>query len=101
VAECGFALQPNAERHLRPAPAAGRHLSAGELLAATCVVAARCTFTLDEIRYQYPHGDACPRHDALRRRCAWLTLTRGRHGRYPAGRALARAVKQIEHELRR
>jgi hypothetical protein len=53
VAECGFALQPNAERHLRQ-----RVRLAGiyppELLAATLTVAARCTFSLGEIRYQYP-----------------------------------------------
>ena len=53
VAECGFALQPNAERHLRQ-----RVRLAGiyppELLAATLVVAGRCTFSLSEIQYRYP-----------------------------------------------
>ncbi|MBU0828105.1 MAG: error-prone DNA polymerase, partial [Gammaproteobacteria bacterium] len=53
VADCGFALQPNAERHLRQ-----RVRLAGiyppELLAATLTVAGRCTFSLDEIKYQYP-----------------------------------------------
>ena len=53
VAECGFALQPNAERHLRQ-----RVRLAGiyppELLAATLTVAARCTFSLGEIQYRYP-----------------------------------------------
>ncbi|MDA8456116.1 error-prone DNA polymerase [Acidovorax sp. GBBC 3334] len=53
VAECGFELQPNAERRLR----ARMHLASlypPELLAATLEVAQRCTFSLDEIRYRYP-----------------------------------------------
>ena len=53
VAQCGQALQANAERHLRqrqrladifPAP----------LLAATLEVAQRCQFSLEEVRYNYP-----------------------------------------------
>jgi error-prone DNA polymerase len=53
LAEAGRRLQPNGERHLRPI---GR-LSAfhpARLLAATLDVASRCTFSLDEIRYEYP-----------------------------------------------
>ena len=53
VSECGFELQANAETHLR----ARMRLAAlyeAALLQATLVVAARCSFSLDEIRYQYP-----------------------------------------------
>ena len=53
VAECGFALQPNAERHLR-ARARLAQIYPAELLANTLVVAARCTFSLAEIKYRYP-----------------------------------------------
>ena len=50
VHECGFALQANAERHLRPrARLAERHAPA--LLAATLDVARRCSFTLEQVRY--------------------------------------------------
>ena len=53
VHACGFALQANAERHLRPR----ERLAAvypPDLLAATLAVAARCAFELDEIQYNYP-----------------------------------------------
>ncbi len=53
VADCGMALQGNAERHLRQ-----RKRVAGtyppELLAATLEVMNRCQFKLEEIRYDYP-----------------------------------------------
>ena len=48
-----MALQPNAERHLRPRVRLGS-LYPGELLANTLLVAARCQFSLESIRYQYP-----------------------------------------------
>ena len=53
VHACGFALQANAERHLRPR----ERLAAvypPDLLSATLAVAARCAFGLDEIQYNYP-----------------------------------------------
>jgi error-prone DNA polymerase len=59
VAGCGFDLQPNAEAHLR-----ARLRLAGvypaQLLQASCVVAARCRFSLDELRYQYPQETVLP-----------------------------------------
>jgi error-prone DNA polymerase len=53
VAECGYALFPNGERHLR---SRGRlaTIYPRELLDATIEVASRCTFSLDELRYEYP-----------------------------------------------
>jgi error-prone DNA polymerase len=53
VAECGEALFPNAERHLRLRVRLAR-LHPPELLAETLRIAERCTFSLDEIRYEYP-----------------------------------------------
>ncbi len=53
VADCGLALQANAERYLRPRVRLARIYPA-DLLANTLVVAARCNFSLDEIKYQYP-----------------------------------------------
>ena len=53
IAECGYALHPNGERHLRSrARLATIYPSA--LLAETVAIAERCTFSLDELRYEYP-----------------------------------------------
>ena len=53
LAECGYALQPNAEQYLRARSQLGQ-LYPPELLQETTSIAARCTFSLDELRYQYP-----------------------------------------------
>lgn len=55
VAECGFALQPNAERHLRPRMRLA-DLYLPQMLANTLVVAGRCSFDPEVIRenYKYP-----------------------------------------------
>jgi error-prone DNA polymerase len=50
---CGRALFPNAERHLR-ARVRLAQLYPPELLAETVAIAARCRFSLDELRYEYP-----------------------------------------------
>ena len=53
LAACGRALHPNGERHLRSrARLAGVYPP--ELLAQTLAIAARCRFSLDELRYEYP-----------------------------------------------
>ena len=53
VAECGFALEPNAEQHLR---SRGRlaALYQREWLENTMVLAGRCSFSLGELKYEYP-----------------------------------------------
>ena len=53
VAQAGGALHPNGERHLRPLATLERIYPAS-WLAETLVVAARCRFSLDELRYEYP-----------------------------------------------
>ncbi|AKJ27839.1 error-prone DNA polymerase [Caldimonas brevitalea] len=53
VRECGTALQPNAERHLRTRLRLAQ-VYPPDLLAATQDVAARCSFSLGELRYEYP-----------------------------------------------
>ena len=95
VTECGFALQPNAEAHLR----SRQRLSSiypPELLANTLLIAQRCSFSLDELRYQYPLETVLPDQtpaQTLRQ----LTLE-GAARRYPEG--IAQSVQQqIEHEL--
>ncbi len=53
VAQCGYALFSNAERHLR---SRGRlaTIYPPALLEETLAVAERCRFSLDELRYEYP-----------------------------------------------
>ena len=53
LAECGYALHPNGERHLR-SRARLATIYPPELLAETVAIAERCTFSLDELRYEYP-----------------------------------------------
>ena len=54
VAEAGFRLFPNGERHLRPLRTLAE-LYPPELLAESARIAQRCTFDLGQLRYQYPH----------------------------------------------
>ncbi len=53
VAECGRALFANGERHLR-SRARLASIYPADLLDETLAIAARCTFSLDELRYEYP-----------------------------------------------
>lgn len=53
VSDAGAALYPNGERHLRERADLAR-LYSPELLEQTLAIAARCHFSLDELRYEYP-----------------------------------------------
>ena len=53
VAALGRQAQSNSERHLRPLPRLAE-LYPEELLAETITVAQACSFSLDELRYEYP-----------------------------------------------
>jgi error-prone DNA polymerase len=92
VHECGFALQPNAEAHLRPRMRLAEIYPAS-LLRATLEVAARCNFSLDEIRnlYRYPQEDMVPAAETPSRWLRRLTW-QGAHTRYRRG---------IPHKIRR
>ena len=95
LTECGYALQPNAERHLRTRLRLAA-LYPAEMLRETLEVARRCTFTLDELRYQYPDEVVPNSHTPT----TWLRqLTyEGAGQRWPAGMT-ASVQQQIEHEL--
>ncbi len=95
VSQCGHALHPSGERHLR-LRARLAQLYPPELLAETLAVAARCRFSLDELRYEYPQelvppGETPASHlrtlveEGLVRRC-------------PAGPG-TKARDLVEHEL--
>ncbi|MGB6450714.1 MAG: PHP domain-containing protein, partial [Steroidobacteraceae bacterium] len=53
LTEVGWHAHPNGERHLRERARLARLYPPG-LLAETLAVAERCTFSLDELRYEYP-----------------------------------------------
>lgn len=95
VAEAGAHLFANGERHLRRREELAE-LYPPELLAETLRIAARCTFDLGQLRYQYPHELVPEGHDAT----SWLRalVERGARWRWPDG-VPASASALIEHEL--
>lgn len=82
IAECGYRLAPNAEQHLR-ARVRLANLYPREAMDEAVRVAQSCQFSLDELRYQYPH-ELVPEGETATsylRREAYI----GAHWRYPAG----------------
>ncbi|HET9670695.1 MAG TPA: error-prone DNA polymerase [Casimicrobiaceae bacterium] len=67
LADCGHALHPNGERHLR-SRARLANVYPPELLAETLRIAERCHFSLDELRYEYPEEIVPPDETAT----TWL-----------------------------
>lgn len=95
VGECGFALQSNAERHLRQRMRLAQ-VYPRELLERTLEVADRCTFSLEEIKYKYPLEtvpEGLTAQQALRK----FTIE-GARDRYPGG-VPWRVRKQLVREL--
>ena len=98
VHECGFALQTNAEAHLRPRMRLAEIYPA-DLLRATLEVAARCSFSLDEIRgmYRYPKEDIVP-HAETPAQCLRRLAYAGAQTRYPRG-VPDKIIGQLQREL--
>ena len=98
VHDCGFALQPNAEGHLRQRMRLAALYPPG-LLAATLEIAARCSFNLDEIRnlYCYPLGDTAATLESPAQ-CLRRLTAEGAAGRYPIG-VPAAVQSQLDYEL--
>ncbi len=100
VRQCGWALAQNAEQHLRPRERLAQWFPA-DWLAETLVVAGRCRFSLDELRYEYPEEIVPEGHTPG----SWLrTLVEQgvvrRFGLPEEGRGAPNKVRQgIEHEL--
>lgn len=99
VAEAGLALAPNAERRLHDRDTLARRYPPA-LLAETQAIAARCSFSLDELRYEYP-AELVPEGETPAR---WLRrlVEDGLAWRYAeqADPAVPPSVRaQIEHEL--
>src|SRR5471032_233494 len=96
LAETGMKLQPNAERYLRSIGLLSA-IHPPRLLAMTLDLAARCEFSLDEIRYEYP-DELVPTGETPTTHLRALTL-KGLARRYPQGAPDA-VVQIVEHELR-
>lgn len=96
VACSGYALYPNGERHLRSHAALVRHYPQA-LLQASVEIGQRIDFSLDELRYEYPHELVPGGHTAT----TWLReLTqRGIKHRWPDG-ASADVRQIIDRELK-
>jgi len=95
LAQCGRKLAPNAEQYLRPLYRLGRIYPA-ELLAQTLAIAERCSFSLDELRYEYP-DEIVPDGQtpaSFLRSATW----QGAAVRYPQG-VPEKVRALIEHEL--
>ena len=95
VDHAGAALFANGERHLRSRLALSR-LYPPELLAETLAVAARCDFSLAELRYEYPQEVVPP--GATPASYLRAEVGKGLALRYPLG-ATDKVRAQVEHEL--
>ncbi|WP_322088958.1 error-prone DNA polymerase [Burkholderia sp. BCC1999] len=95
VSECGYALAPNAEQHLRSRQRIGQLYSADEI-AQTCAILDACDFKLSSLRYEYP-DEIVPK--GLTPTSYLEQETRaGAAGRYPQG-IPEKVEKQIRYEL--
>jgi error-prone DNA polymerase len=98
IDEAGFRRERHADRYLKPPDEMTRLFSRyPEAMARTMEIAARCTFNMDELAYQYPEERTMP---GLTPQQALEKLTwEGAADRYPEG--LSDEVRpKLEHELR-
>src|SRR5471030_592988 len=95
VSECGYDLAPNAEQHLRSRLRLA-NLYPEYTIGETLNVLTRCTFSLDDLRYDYPDEivPAGYTHAAYLRQETYI----GAHRRFPLG-VPHKVQAQIEHEL--
>ncbi len=94
----GFRLQANAERHLEPPDEMHRLFAAypEALFRSVEVVDRASAFSLDQLRYQYPH-ETCPRGRSAIQHLSELTAT-GVVDRFPDG-VPDKVTQRVEHEL--
>jgi error-prone DNA polymerase len=93
VAQCGFELQANAERHLRSRVQLAA-VFPRDLLDATLLLAQRCNFSLREISYNYPQETVPPGESPIQvlERLTWA----GASERYPQG--VPQKVQDLLHK---
>ncbi|KQP49080.1 error-prone DNA polymerase [Pseudorhodoferax sp. Leaf274] len=95
LTDCGLDLELNSEQHMRSRVQLAQRFPQ-ELMVETLNVAARCTFSLDELRYQYP-AEVVPQGYTPTSYLRQLTYE-GAGRRWPEG-ITPRVQTQIEHEL--
>ncbi|MGE5189967.1 MAG: error-prone DNA polymerase [Gemmatimonadota bacterium] len=95
VAAAGHALFPNGERHLRTRERLAR-IYPPDLLAETLRIAGRCSFSPEELRYEYP-GEIVPSGETP---ASWLRRLAedGMRCRWPEGTP-EKVLRQVGHEL--
>ncbi|MGO4378596.1 error-prone DNA polymerase [Pseudoduganella sp. RAF19] len=95
IAECGYELTQNAEQHLRSRLRL-TNLYPARALAETMKIADQCTFSLDELKYEYPHELIPPGYSPS----SFLhqETYAGAAKRYPHG-IPEKVQKQLTHEL--
>jgi error-prone DNA polymerase len=97
IDSAGARVLKNAERHLKPAD----HMAAlfdghTEALARTCEIADRCTFSLDELAYEYP--DEITHEGRTSQRELEHLVRQHMPDRYPYGPS-DKVQAQVDHEL--
>ncbi len=98
IAEAGYRLQRNAERHLKPPKEIARLYPGYEdAVARTVEIAARCRFSLDELSYEYPDEPYEP--FASPQEALVHHTMKGLEEKFPCG-APEKIRKQVEHELK-
>ena len=95
IREAGRKLYPNGERYLRERERLAK-LYPRELLEETVAVARRCIFSLEELRYEYPH-ELVPAGETPASHLRKLTKA-GARRRWPQGVPVGE-LEAIEHEL--
>lgn len=95
VSECGYALAPNAEQHLRGRNRIGNLYSPAEI-EETCTILDTCDFKLDSLRYEYP-DEIVPKGLTPTSYLEQETMA-GAATRYPQG-VPEKVSKQIRYEL--
>ena len=97
LAQCGARLFANGERYLRPLYRLAR-IYPPELLAETLAIAERCTFSLDELRYEYPE-EIVPAGETPATYLRRATYEEAAARRYPQG--MPEPVRElVEYELK-
>ncbi len=96
LAEAGYRLFANGERHLRPVEIL-RRIYPPALLERSARLASQCRFTLDQLRYEYPHELVPEGHTAS----SWLRVLteQGMVRRWPDG-AKPAVRELVEKELK-
>jgi error-prone DNA polymerase len=95
VAQCGWQLEPNAEQYLRSRARLGA-LYEAEWLHNSVAWAGQCSFSLDELSYEYPQ-EIVPPGETPGSHLRQLTYA-GLQERFPQG-APGKVLAQVEHEL--